>query len=219
MQTLPKFWSNYLAGQFRKPSGFFGRLVSTKMERFNKAPYDWVRKEAVVAPNYRVLEIGFGPGYGILEVAKLISHGAGCVCGIDFSKSMYKKASKRHRSLIEKKKVRLEWGDAAQMPFEDNFFDLVFAVNVTYFWPRPKEQLMEVFRVLRPSGTVCIYFTNNESLQELPMTRTGVFHFHERRDLTKAFDESGFIEVVYKEQHITEGRPRWGCLVFATRHS
>ena len=50
----------------------------------------------------------------------------------------------------------VEWveGDAEELPFDDGRFDCVVSVFGTMLAPRPERAASELFRVLRPGGTV-----------------------------------------------------------------
>ena len=44
------------------------------------------------------------------------------------------------------------------MPFDDNTFDNITAVETYYFWPDKENDVKEVFRVLKQGGTVMLLF-------------------------------------------------------------
>ena len=45
------------------------------------------------------------------------------------------------------------------IPYEDNTFDLVTAVETLYFWPTPEADLPEIKRVMKPGGQLLIACT------------------------------------------------------------
>jgi SAM-dependent methyltransferase len=216
-RAVNSLWNRLWAGQFRKPGGILGRFVSDTMLERNKGPYDWMLSKLCIRPNERVLEIGFGPGYGILEVLKRISDKEGTVAGIDFSKAMCKKAAAAVRRSPCRADVRLEFGDAAKMPFSDASFSLVYALNVVYFWTDLLCCFREIFRVLAPGGRAAVFFADAASLQELPVTRTGVFAFYHPQDLAEAMTEAGFEPPEHRIEKITSGRTRTGHLMIAAK--
>ena len=59
-------------------------------------------------------------------------------------------------------------GDAHQMPFADGVFDRVFALNVFEHLKDPKRAATEIFRVLKPGGSVAIHTAFLQSLHEEP---------------------------------------------------
>ena len=59
-------------------------------------------------------------------------------------------------------------GDAHQLPFRDNAFDRVFALNVFEHLREPKRAATEIFRVLKPGGAVSIHTAFLQALHEEP---------------------------------------------------
>lgn len=72
-----------------------------------------------------VLEIGFGTGHGITALAKSVGN-TGNVYGLDISEGMRSVAQNRIEKAGLSHRVKLNVGDAANLPFEDNFFDAIF---------------------------------------------------------------------------------------------
>ena len=70
-----------------------------------------------------VLEIGFGPGLAIQQVAKV----AHFVAGIDHSATMVQQASKRNGRAIRAGTVELRQCPVQHLPYSSSIFDKVFA--------------------------------------------------------------------------------------------
>ena len=140
--------------QFAHPEGLLGRFVGMILALKNRERNAWAISLLDIQPTDQVLEIGFGPGQAIEEVAKLTPNGL--VAGIDLSDTMVKQASKRNSALIRAGRVRLRQGAESPLPYEDNKFNKVFAVNSMQFWSNPIVGLQEVKRVLKPGGRIVI---------------------------------------------------------------
>ena len=140
--------------QFAHPEGWAGRFVGMILALKNRERNAWAISMLDIKPDDHVLEIGFGPGQAIQEVVKLTPNGF--VVGIDLSDAMVVQASKRNAAAIRSGRVLLQQGAESPLPFEDNKFNKVFAVNSMQFWSNPIEGLQEVRRVLKPGGRVVI---------------------------------------------------------------
>jgi SAM-dependent methyltransferase len=120
----------------------------------NRQRNRWVVSLLDVQPADRVLEIGFGPGVAIAELARA---GAGHVYGIDHSEVMVRQASKRNAAAIRAGRVILINASAGRLPPAlDGLFDIVLAVNSLGFWPAPGERLAELRQRLAPGGRIAI---------------------------------------------------------------
>ena len=94
----------------------------------------------------RALDIGTGLGDAALLLAREFPHAR--VRGIDFSEDMIRRAQARI-GLDPEGRVAFKVADAANLPFEDESFDLVTQLNVPPFFS-------EIGRVLRPGGFALI---------------------------------------------------------------
>jgi ubiquinone/menaquinone biosynthesis C-methylase UbiE len=61
---------------------------------------------------------------------------------------------KNNARWIDINRVEIRQGSVSQLPFPDDTFDLVTAVETHYFWPDLPADMREVFRVLKPGGAV-----------------------------------------------------------------
>ena len=100
-----------------------------------------------------VLEIGFGTGHCLKQMAVLVGE-KGKVYGIDISSGMLAASKKRLEKAGLWNRVELFCGDALKMPYEDDKFDAVFSsFNLELFdTPEIPKVLAEIKRVLRPDG-------------------------------------------------------------------
>lgn len=97
-----------------------------------------------------VLAVGCGTGYSACYIAK----NYGCrVVGIDISEKMIGKAKERADKEGLTDRVEFYVGDAHDMPFDDNSFDVVMTELVSIFLDKHRA-FSEYVRVLRPGGHV-----------------------------------------------------------------
>jgi SAM-dependent methyltransferase len=89
---------NYIVSQFAHPRGLVGRLVGYLMTYENRERNAWAVSLLNVHKNDRVLEIGFGPGWAIQQMATLAT--AGFVAGVDHSEAMVQVATERNAAAV-----------------------------------------------------------------------------------------------------------------------
>jgi SAM-dependent methyltransferase len=145
-----------IIGQAHRPRGAAGRVTAWEMAHrpSNRQRSRWAVSLLAVRPGEEVLEIGFGPGLAIAELARA---GAGHVYGIDHSDVMLRQASKRNAAAIRAGCVTLINAGAEQLPPAlSGPFDAILAVNSLAFWPAPAEQLAELRQRLAPGGRIAI---------------------------------------------------------------
>ena len=187
------------------------------MLKRNVVPYAWLFSEIDIDPDAHVLEIGFGPGYGISTVLRRIAQGRGTITGLDFSETMLKKVAAVAARDPARDKVRLELGDAARMPFTDDSFDIVFAVNVIYFWKDLARCFKEARRVLRPGGIAVFYFTDAACLRALPLAADRIFEFYTPAELQAAAIAAGFHPLQHLQKEVASKPVRIGHLLTAVK--
>jgi SAM-dependent methyltransferase len=143
-------------GQGHHPHGAAGSVTGWVFAHrpSNRQRNRWVVSLLDARPADQVLEIGFGPGLAIAELARA---GAGHVYGIDHSAVMLRQASRRNAAAIRAGRVTLINAAVDQLPPAlDGPFDAILAVNSLGFWPAPAERLAELRQRLAPGGRIAI---------------------------------------------------------------
>ncbi len=181
-----------LAQQLLKPEGELGEKIGEFLVERNASGMTFTFEHLYLKPSDHVLEIGFGPGEAIAEAVKQTPQGF--VAGIDFSDVMLRMAEKRNHEAIADGHVALTLGDASRLPYKDNTFDVVFAMNVFHFWQEPLRELAECRRVLKTNGRILFYFNHHSSWMD-GLGDTGVFIAYEPSDVEKILTEAGFHDV------------------------
>src|SRR5262245_8531947 len=108
-------------------------------------------------PGEKVVEIGFGTGNEVLDLANLVGAN-GQVAGIDISPGMLAVAQKKIADRPVAAPIDLRVGDARQLPFADGAFDAAYSSFTLELFPAVDipAVLAEVKRVLRPGGRVAV---------------------------------------------------------------
>lgn len=120
----------------------------------NRERNKWAVSLLDIQPRDRVLEIGFGPGLAIREIARLAVEGQ--VCGVDHSEVMVRQASRRNAESLRSGRVDLSLGSVNSLPAFDRPFDKVLAVNVIEFLADPVGCLAALRSLLRVGGRIAI---------------------------------------------------------------
>lgn len=102
----------------------------------------------------RVLEVGAGTGFFLVNLAL-----GGCLDGAeleatDISRKMLEVC--RRNGAEHGLDIATRHGDAEALPYEDDTFDLVVGHAFIHHLPVPGAALREMFRVLKPGGTLVI---------------------------------------------------------------
>ncbi|WP_321895421.1 class I SAM-dependent methyltransferase [Paraburkholderia heleia] len=142
---------------FGRPEGILGRLGGAVMARMNQPCAAWAIGLLEIRENDRVLEIGFGPGAGIQLLAAATR--SGHVDGIDPSQEMLEQATARNGAAMARGLVGLRIGSVERLPFDDNTFDKVLAINSMQVWQDSETGLAEIRRAMKAGGTVALGFT------------------------------------------------------------
>ena len=140
--------------QCQKPKGWLGRLVLRMMNARHSKVTDWGLSHVVIAKDQILLDVGCGGGRTINKLAALASNGK--VYGIDYSAESVSFARKTNHEWIRMGRVDIQESAVSQLPFPDNTFDVVTAVETHFWWPDLPAGMREILRVLKPGGMLVI---------------------------------------------------------------
>ena len=146
--------TEFLIKQSQKPSGLVGRVITKIWSFYFKKLSLWAIKQTTISDNYRILEIGYGGGSTIKNLLALNKNLE--IHGIDISKESYRTAQRVHSDSIRKGSVQLKIGNVENMPYQNNYFDRIFAIQTHIFWKDIKKSFQEVYRVLSSNSTLII---------------------------------------------------------------
>ncbi len=186
---LSGLW-HWLGRQLARPEGGGGALVGRAMSLANRAPYRLAIEALDPAQRHRVLEIGFGPGAGIAELAERVP--GGLVAGIEGSSAMLRQATARNRDAVAGGQVELVEGDFRHLPWADGSFDRVLAVNVAYFFDVPGMAASEMRRVLKPGGLAVLYVTDRSTMARWPFAGEDTHRTYDAAGLRRLLIDGGF---------------------------
>ncbi len=120
-----------------------------------------VRKYCMVERDKTVLDVGCGIGY----FTRLLAPECKEIIGLDFDGKFVEEARKIS-NLERHENISFAQGDASELPFENNSFDVVVSHTFLTSAPDPKKSIEEMKRVCKSYGTIASVTT---------MDYTGVF--------------------------------------------
>ncbi|HEY1800254.1 MAG TPA: methyltransferase domain-containing protein [Terriglobales bacterium] len=200
----------YLINQVKKPSRWTGRFFLALMNISHSSLTDWGLQHVEVKPDFTILDVGCGGGRTIQKLATVATHGK--VHGIDYSNGSVAASRAKNLPAIEAGRVAVQKASVSQLPFSENKFDLVTAVETQYYWPDPVKDMQEILRVLKPGGTLVIIAesykkgaTNALQRPVMKLLKSSNFGVDEHREL--------FLATGYTDIQIWEERRRgWICV-------
>ena len=201
----------YMLNQVRKPTRWVGRFFLWAMNISHSGVTDWGLSHVHIDKDFTILDVGCGGGRTISKLAAIATKGT--VYGIDYSKGSV--AASRHHNAAEIKagRVEIRHASVSHLPFPDEKFDLVMAVETHYYWPDLAADMKEIRRVLKPGGALIMIAESYKrgkygTLQGLAMKplRAAQLSVDEHREL---FSAAGFSDV-----QIFENKSKgWVCAV------
>ena len=103
----------------------------------------------------KILDVGCGKGYLLYDFLKVIPDAE--IYGLDVSKYAVENSKQEIRG-------NLIVGNASDLPYEDNFFDLVISINTLHCLEAPNlfKSIKEIERVGKSNKYICVESYRNE---------------------------------------------------------
>jgi ubiquinone/menaquinone biosynthesis C-methylase UbiE len=202
---------NILLEQCRKPSGWLGRFILWRMNSRHSKSTDWGLAQVSIGKDDTILDVGCGGGRTLSKLAAIATEGK--VYGIDYSEQSVAAANRTNARWIDIARVEVRKASVSELPFSDNMFDVVTAVETHFFWPDLPADVREVFRVLKPGSWLLMIAevykgaaTMSARLAEKyqPITGLTLLSVDEHREL---FAGAGYSDI----EVIEERKKGWIC--------
>ncbi len=175
-----------------------------EIERYPIQLYHYVASQSEIK-NKIVLEVGSGRGGGASYIARYLKPLS--IMGIDISKD----AVDLCNDFYDVNNLDFSFGDAEDIPFPDNSYDIVINVESSHCYGSINKFLSEVFRVLKPGGFFLFCdFRTVEGIDKLydQMGKSDL-QFINRSDITDNIIQGLDNLSEYREKHIRESVPVW----------
>ncbi len=178
---------------------------------------DWGLKHVAIEKHFTILDVGCGGGRTIEKLAALASEGT--IYGVDYAKGSVAASRGRNARLIQAGRVEIEQASVSRLPFPDDRFDIVTAVETQYYWPNPVTDIQEILRVLKPAGTLVViaesYRTSKSDTLQRPVMKLLKFTRLSVSEQRELFSAAGYKDI----QIFEERRHGWICGVGAKADS
>jgi len=199
----------YVLRQVRKPDRWAGRLFLWIMNLSHSALTDWGLHHVQIGKRFTILDVGCGGGRTIQKLAALAPDGR--VYGIDYAYGSVAASRAKNAALVQTCRVGIQQASVSQLPYHENKFDLVTAVETQYYWPDLPNDMREILRVLKPGGTLVVVLEvykkaghNVVERQFMKLLKSADMGVDEQREL---FQAAGFTDV----QIFEETKRGWLC--------
>lgn len=130
---------------------FLARMGKTRLRPGGKEATDWLLENANLTADSKVLEVACNMGTTLIGVVEKY----GCkATGVDLSEEALGHAAENVRKHGLENKINLLQGNALDLPFPDNTFDVVIneAMLTMLVGEKKDKALAEYYRVLKPGG-------------------------------------------------------------------
>jgi SAM-dependent methyltransferase len=195
--------------QARKPDKWFGRIFARMMNRGHDAMTDWGLCHATIESRFKILDVGCGGGRTIEKLAAIAA--SSTVYGVDYAGGSVAVSREHNAQLIQAGRVVIEKASVSHLPFPDDTFDLVTAIETQYYWPDLAGDMREILRALRPTGRLVViaetYKGGKCDWLKWPvmwLLRSSHLSVSDHREL---FDSAGYVDVEIFE----ESNQGWIC--------
>lgn len=149
---VKEYWEHKVCGAVYglNEDGQTVNLDKMARARYELEPYIPGFAEFPSARGKRMLEVGVGGG---VDFSSWVMNGALAI-GLDLTQAGVDMTRTRLQSLgAPEGAYQLAVGDAENLPFPSNTFELVYSFGVLHHSPNTQKALDEVYRVLKPGGT------------------------------------------------------------------
>ena len=183
--------------QCQRPRGLLGRITLWSMNRRHSKVTDWGLTHVSIQERDVILDVGCGGGRTVAKLAAAAISGK--VSGIDYSEESVAAARRTNQRLIDLGRVEIRQASVSALPFADDTFDLVTAVETHFWWEDPAAGMRESLRVLKPGGRMAIiaeFYNGGKHTKYVPllarMTTMAILDVEQHRAL---FSSAGFTDV------------------------
>lgn len=190
---MPPFnTQSFTSSDYARPEGEMGLKLAVLMHQSNASMTYKSADMLNLQEDDLILEVGQGGGDHIAEIHR--RYPGIRYTGIDHSHTLHARCAEN--KTLQALGCEFVEGKARQhtIPFADNTFDALLAVNLIYFFNELTDVTNEYARVLKSGGRVAITFKDKATLQSAPIELDGL-NLYQPEELQAAMKSSGFHDV------------------------
>jgi SAM-dependent methyltransferase len=161
-EEVRRFWNRQSCDTQVARSAKFSKGYFEEIEAFRYFDQPFIHSFAQFSRYHhkRVLEVGFGAGTDFIQWLRAGAR----VSGIDLTQEALDHLTHRMEAYRLPPPERIQVGDAENLPFESNTFDLGYSFGVLMCCPDTEKAIRELVRVVRPGGELKIMIYNRHSI-------------------------------------------------------
>lgn len=186
---------------FDEQASYYDVDNTAPVSKFPKICYPIVIEELKSAKFDSLLDLGCGTGALTKIIATEFPERK--LAGLDLSDKMIAQAKAKNIPNCE-----FIVGDGEKLPYTDNSFDALICVLSIHHHPNSDQTLAEMYRVLKPNGTLIICEMDPPAIMRfiynaflLKILNTGDVHIFNKKELSQDIEKAGFHQVESRSIH------------------
>ena len=149
----------------------------------------WARQQLNLQPYQHLLEIGYGTGQLMEEVARALR--IGFIAGIESSLSLYQQAYRRNKRFVRQQLVQLHIGQPYELSYPPHYFHTVYGTNIHLSSNDIHSELLRLSGMLKSKGRLVLFLEAGRSR----------FNIHETAILLQEASRSAGLIRINTEAH------------------
>jgi len=117
---------------------------------------DWAVSQLNVQPYQHLLEVGYGSGQLLEEVARALK--IGFLAGIEPALPLYQQAYRRNKRFIRQQLLQLHIGELYELPYPPHYFHTIYGSDIHLSWKDPQTEFIRLAALLKSRGKLVMLF-------------------------------------------------------------
>ncbi|MHA4808278.1 class I SAM-dependent methyltransferase [Flavitalea flava] len=140
------------------------KLAGWLMPLKSRQQNEWAIERLNIQPYQHLLEVGYGTGITLQEVARKLK--VGFLAGIDDSIAMYRQAYGRNKQFIQRQLLQLHIGNLNELSYPPYYFHTIYGTNIHFAWKEPELEYMRLNNLLKNRGKLVMILQSRTTRKE-----------------------------------------------------